>query len=359
MSRFFNVLTYVVLPFSVLTGFASCDDDDDNNKKEETKIVDNKLKYFATTDMTWAEFYAGELSKPSSSIVAEYDGVTAATPKVLRFSGMIVDSTSSKGVKSVNVAMTEAVYNALKDKSRFTFVKDTTFTEYKELDKDGNFGKMVTKTATQSASSVSLTCGSDSRFAQYVISLKDLDLSSLKDTTGKMANLLGAVVTTSDGSKYGLTPLNNLWLNASEIGFSVSAYTEVHGRDVAYEHTSTLEGKTITNVTYLVKDAEDISVDVNVFVKKQTSATASVSDVVSGSDLNIKITLENTPADANYTLTTVKVGTGKAAKALEASAYSFSNGILTLKGDIAPNTYTVSFTDSKYANIGGTFKVTE
>ena len=143
MSRFFNVLTYVVLPFSVLTGFASCDDDDDNNKKEETKIVDNKLKYFATTDMTWAEFYAGELSKPSSSIVAEYDGVTAATPKVLRFSGMIVDSTSCKGVKSVNVAMTELV-SALPLTTKSPFLKVTTgLSSSKKLNLSPDFSSTV------------------------------------------------------------------------------------------------------------------------------------------------------------------------------------------------------------------------
>ena len=360
MKRSISMLVVTMLALFMGNSLTSCDDDESaENNNQPNRTDDTILKYYATTDMTWAEFYAGELSKPESAIVSEYDGVTSATSKVLRFSGMLVDSSSCLGVKSVNVAMTETVYKSLKDKSRFTFLKDTVLSEYKQLYKDGNFGPMVTSTSKQSASNITLSSGSDAKFAQYILSLAGLDLEGLKDSTGKLENLIGGIITTSNGEKYGLVPLNNFWLNASEIGFSVSAFTEVHGKACAYEHTSSLEGKTITNVTYMVKNAPDISVDMNVFVKEQTSASMTAEDVKSGNNVKVKLIAKDVPSDANYKLTTVKVGAGKSAKPLESTAYSFENGVLTILGEVAPNKYSFSFTDDKYVNVGATFNVVE
>ena len=249
--------------------------------------------------------------------------------------------------------MTESVYNALSDadKKRFTFV-DAALPVYKQLNADGSFGKLNNKSVSFKASNVTLSTGFDARFDQYLIKIDDVDFSSLKDTTNKLAYLWGGVITTTDGSKYGMIPLNNLWLNSAEFGFSISEFKEAHGYDVRYQHTTDLEGKTIKNVTYLAKDKENISVDLNVYVKNSTNATVVANTPKAGADVTVDLTFSNIPSDANYKVSAVKSGSGKAAKALTEEQYSYSDGKLVLKGEVAVGTYTISFADDKYVNIG-------
>lgn len=356
----FNKLALATLTAAMVAGFTSCSDDDDDKSSEDTTI-----KYYATTDMTWAEFYAGELSESASALESEgYDAVTAATTKhPSQFTACVLaDSSTITGVKAVNVGMTETVYNKLSEteKSRFHFLNDTTLSEYKQYNADGSFGKTVNATADkQTPTAVSLTCGFDARWSNYVISMTGLDLTGLKDSLNNMAYLQGAILTTSDGSKYGLKPMNNLWLNASEVGFSIKEFNEVHGYAVAYKHTASLEGKTITNLTYILKDKPNISIDMNVLVKKQTSATVSVNgSVAAGTDVNVNLAFSGVPSDANYTIAKVQSGSGRGAKTLtEGTDYSYSNGVLTLNGTVAAGSYSVSFADDTYANIGASITV--
>ena len=356
--KFYNKFAFAALSAAMIAGFVACDDDDDNEKSS-----DSSLKYYATTNMTWAEFYAGELGKSASVLSASgYDGVTAATKsKPSMFSSCIVeDSVNILGVKNVNVAMSETVYKSLSDadKQRFTFYTDTVFSQYKKLNSDGSFDKMVSPVSSQNPSSVSLTCGYDARWDQYVIDLSGLDLSEIKDSSSNVGCLMGALLTTTDGSVYGLKPLYNLWLNTAEFGFSVSAFSEVHGYSVGYEHTSSLEGKTVKNLTYILRDKSNISIDMNVFVKLSTDASVAVDgSVAAGTDVNVNLVMSKLPSDSDFKLTAVKSGSGRAAKTLTADQYSYSDGVLTLNGEVAAGTYTVSFTDDKYVNIGTSFTV--
>ena len=101
--------------------------------------------YYATTDMTFAEFFAGELHQSAEALVADgMDAFTAATSrKSANFSACVVsdDNTQILGVKAVNVDMTEEVYNALseEEKVRFTFMDDAEFSKFKTLKADGSF----------------------------------------------------------------------------------------------------------------------------------------------------------------------------------------------------------------------------
>jgi hypothetical protein len=193
-----------------------------------------------------------------------------------------------------------------------------------------------------------LTSGFDAKWGNYVISLSELE----GVTTD---NLQGAILTTTDGAKYGLQFLNNIWLKPAEFTFSIAEFTEPHGCKRAYKHTADLEGKTLSNITYILKDADDISVDLNVYVKKQTSATVASSETSAGEDVEVTLNIENAPEDADFALLTVKKGSGKQAQLLTADEYSYSNGKLTLKGiTTSGDKYNVSFVSDKYVNIGTT-----
>ena len=102
--------------------------------------------HFASTDMTFAEFYAGEFGQTASSLAVNYDAVTTATVRfVNRFMGFTAavsgDGSVFSGVKAVQVRMTDDVYKALSQDSRYSFT-DSEFTEFKDVASDGSFGKM-------------------------------------------------------------------------------------------------------------------------------------------------------------------------------------------------------------------------
>ena len=112
-------------------------------------------EHYATTDMTWAEFYAGETGQTSTTLEElGLDAISTPTTKAITYFPLVVSSSNDKGstlsgVKAVQVRMSDEVYEALKgnaryDFSRYTFT-DETFSEYKVVSKDGSFGKMVTK----------------------------------------------------------------------------------------------------------------------------------------------------------------------------------------------------------------------
>ena len=324
-----------------------CDENLSDYKPAEKKYV------YATTDMTWAEFYAAELDKSAKSLQElGIDAVSSATNvKGSKFANAIFEAdgeTASKlpGVKAVNVAIEENLYNSLDDKSRFT-VLETAPADYKVYNSDGSFGKWNSNVVNQTVTAT-LTSGFDAKWGNYVIALEGLE----GVTTD---NLQGAILTTTDGAKYGLQFLNNLWLKPAEFTFCIEEFTEPHGCKRAYKQTADLEGKTLANITYILKDADNISADLNLYVKKQTSATVSSDVTAAGTDVVISLTFNNIPNDANYAIASVKKGSGKKATALTADDFSYSDGKLTIKGETASgDVFSVSFVSEKYVNIGAT-----
>ena len=130
---------------------------------------------YATTNMTWAEFYAGEVDTASADLLsAGLDAIsTPTTHGLARFPLLMGESgdngTTITGLQAVQVRMTDDVYSSLADKSRYNVVNGS-FDEYKEVNADGTFGKMVTEyaDATASGASVSLATGANARWGHYV-----------------------------------------------------------------------------------------------------------------------------------------------------------------------------------------------
>lgn len=313
---------------------------------------DAALRY-ATTDMTYAEFFAGELRQSKEAL--ESDGVDAFTSatssKASRFSANVVseDNTVLSGVKEVSVAMTEDVYQSLSDeqKARFSFVEDTVFAEYKLYKADGTFGA-YNSTPASVTTTVALTGGSGVNWGNYLLKL-GIDRNDIPS-----ASLQGVVLTTSNGQKYALTALNNLWLNTAEMAFCVKAFTEPHGNKPHYTHTAGLQGKRIVNITYLLKGMDNVSVDCDVYVKQQTEASISLDGAaVAGENPVQWLVFNDVPADAFYTLASVKKGSGKTATTLTEDQYSYSDGKLVINGTVADgDIYNVIFDSEKYISIG-------
>lgn len=315
-------------------------------------------RYYATTDMTFAEFFEGELRVSAEALVADgVDVVTSATKgKASRFSSCVASESGNQilGVKAVSVSMTEDVYNNLTDdqKSRFTFVEDSVFASSKELLSNGTFSAYTSAPVIMEGVSVSLSSGSAVNWGNYVLSL------GIDRTAIASADLQGAVITTTTGQKFALTPLYNLWLNTAEMAFCVKDFTEPHGNHPAFTHTAGLQGKTISNVTYYLKGKDNVSIPCNVYVKQQTSASVAVDgSALANINPTVFLNFKDIPSDANYSIATVKKGSGKAAKVLDSEKYSYSDGMLNIIDTAAVNDiYSVVFNSEKYVSVGATIK---
>lgn len=361
----------------------------------QAPVIDGYV--YAAINMEYEDFYYGELknleadgNKDANLNLAadvvdaayadgEYDAVTSATTtKSQRFGAAYFDTdvandeTSGEktgvtinGIKDTKIRISENLYNKLKaatdtNHKVFTYLKkatysDTAFDEYKELKADGTFAKMETETEKDTDANVSFT--TTSSWGNYQLSIDNL---GLEDTTISTDNMMGVVITAEDDegkqTKYGLLHEDNLWLQPQEVSFAVvDGFVEPHGNHVAYKHTQQLQGKTITNITYLVKDGKDISIDTNTFVKKLNTGNvrgAADAATYSPEGSKVKINFENLPD--NYTLSKVQKGSGKRAVTLDKDLYSYDQSTNTLTLDqscVAGNDYSALFVSDSYADI--------
>ena len=321
--------------------------------------------HYATTDMTWAEFYAGEIGETSADLLSEgLDAIsTPTTNGISRFPLLWAESDDSGskfyGVKAVQVRMSEDVYQVLSGETRYTFT-DTEFTEYKPVNSDGTFGAMVTDTTTPSEAVVTMATGSSARWGHYVISVASAEIT-IGSANRYCDYYLGATFQTSDGKTYGLRHDNNIWSN-TDIAFCVSDdYVEPHGRGVerSYQYTSDLEGATITKITYMLKGRPDVVIDgLNLYVKKQTTATVAFSspDIKSGTNKSVNLVFSNVPSDAGYEIASVVRVQGRTRTPVE--GWSYSGGVLTFPA-ISAGTYTATFSSNEYVDISAALTVTD
>ena len=319
--------------------------------------------YYATTDMTWAEFYAAEVGEPFSEdlYAAGLDAISSPTARVAnRFSQLTSESNdiggrSITGVADVQVRMTEAVYNTLSNDSRYTFSSNT-FSEYKPVNANGTFGAMVTELHSLNGAEVSLT--TPATWGDYLLDIESIDVTL---GSGDTRYYLGALVQTSDGKVYGMRHNNNLWFNAKDLAITTAEFVEVHGVSRNYKYTSDMEGKTITKITYMLKDLPDEIVSCDVFLKYKTSASVSPKYetgwhgvMTEGSSVDVELVFSGVPSSADYKISGVTFGTGRGRKAL--SGYSMSGDVLTFTA-AQEGIYTATFSDETYANISATINV--
>lgn len=311
-----------------------------------------KIQYFATTDMTWAEFYAGELGEGASTLEENgYDAMTSATKqKTKRYTQCVVteDGAQITGVARVGVGMTAKVYKKLsaEQKKRFTFVKDSVFPAYKTLDAKGNFGKYTAQIAKVDTVQPKILSGGTSSWGNYTLQLSGLRLKE---------KVLGVVLTTQNGEKFGLKPLENIWLNAAELGFCVEDFVEPRGSHPGYRHTEGLQGKTIVNVTYIMLGAPEISIDVNLPVKTLSKAKIEIAEAKAGDA--IKVQVNGLPA--GYRLTEVRYREGRKMNRLTSEQFSLQGSELALKGNFPAATYTAIFQHDELSDLSAPFFVTE
>ena len=231
------------------------------------------------------------------------------------------------------------------------YVLSTAPAYYKELTVNENgtysFGKTTATKKTVEGAAIE-KFKTSSKYGDYQLNL-NFDKVADSDQISGNTKVLAAVITTTDGTQYGLRHVENIW-KGTEFAWGTGFTTQSHGCPISGEHYASMMGKTIDAVTYYTENGVvkyDID-DTYVPYKFDTSAfKVENADVTSGS---AKVTVPTLPKayDAEYAvegLTNVSV----------------ENGTLKYNATgVKPGQYTLNVTDksSKYVPFSTSFTLT-
>ena len=231
------------------------------------------------------------------------------------------------------------------------YVLSTAPAYYKELtvNEDGtySFGKTTATEKTVEGAAIE-KFKTSSNYGDYQLNL-NFDKVADSDQISGNTKVLAAVITTTDGTQYGLRHVENIW-KGTEFAWGTGFITQSHGCPISGEHYASMMGKKIDAVTYYTENGVvkyDID-DTYVPYKFDTSAfKVENADVTSGS---AKVTVPTLPEayDAEY-----------AAEGL--TNVSVENGTLKYNATgVKPGQYTLNVTDksSKYAPFSTSFTLT-
>lgn len=231
------------------------------------------------------------------------------------------------------------------------YVLSTAPAYYKELtvneDESYSFGKTTATEKPVKGAEIE-KFKTSSNYGDYQLNL-NFDKVADSDKISEDTKVLAAVITTTDGTQYGLRHVENIW-KGTELAWGTGFTTQSHGCPISGEHYKSMMGKTIDAVTYYTENGV-VKYDIkDTYVPKKFDTSAfkvENADVTSGS---VKVTLPTLPKGyaAEYAvegLTNVSVENG------------------TLKYDatgVKPGQYTLNVTDksSTYAPFSASFTLT-
>ena len=222
---------------------------------------------------------------------------------------------------------------------------------YKELTVNENgsysFGKTTATKKTVKGAAIE-KFKTSSKYGDYQLNL-NFDKVADSDQISGNTKVLAAVITTTDGTQYGLRHVENIW-KGTEFAWGTGFTTQSHGCPISGEHYASMMGKTIDAVTYYTENGV-VKYDIdNTYVPKKFDTSdfkVENADVTSGS---AKVTVPTLPEayDAEYAvegLTNVSV----------------ENGTLKYNATgVKPGQYTLNVTDksSKYVPFSTSFTLT-
>ena len=363
---------------------------------EDGNVVESGFVY-GTANIPYADFFYGEMNDVAQNATMQLDAADPVTAAGYREEGMydaVTSCTNSKskrydtsyytentengsvileGIKAVNIAVPASLYNdakkaieegkscsnqLLKIVSSLENVSETAPAsgEYKILNGDGTLTAMTTETKELNVES-SITASSP--WGNYQVSVEFGNNNPDQPTT---ANMMGVIFETSDCKKYGMEHSQNLWLRTGEIAFAVKdGFVEPHKNTIDSKRSAGLEGKTITKITYLVKDGADIVIPTNLLVKYKLAdgqgITGPEEKVVFTNNTFIPTEVQlayNVPESSSYKLTSVEYG-GQVLSEGSYNDYTYddSTKVLSVYGGVfaktGVGTYTLTFTDSSAA----------
>lgn len=348
---------------------------DETNKEQDIYVLMN---------IPYADFYKAELKKNDVKVDATTSATKAKTRSTLAKGSYHADNTGehisgitypvkikagtdlSKLTKITDASKVSITVN-MKGKETTTeykgkdalfesadysyYVLSTAPAYYKELTVNENgtysFGKTTATEKTVEGAAIE-KFKTSSKYGDYQLNL-NFDKVADSDQISGNTKVLAAVITTTDGTQYGLRHVENIW-KGTEFAWGTGFTTQSHGCPISGEHYASMMGKTIDAVTYYTENGV-VKYDIdNTYVPKKFDTSdfkVENADVTLGS---VKVTLPTLPEDydAEY-----------AAEGL--TNVSVENGILKYNATgVKPGQYTLNVKDksSTYAPFSASFTLT-
>ena len=323
--------------------------------------VNNDVKVDAFTSATKNKVRTGSLAGGSYHVDASGDEITGVTFPVKVPAGTDLSKyTQITDDSKVSITVTNRGQESTTDYtgkdalfesasySYYTLSEEPSY--YKELtvNEDGTFSFGATQgTATTITEGVTAELMTESKYGDY-----QLDLDGLTDTIPSGTAIYGVIVSTKEGSDYGMRHLENIW-RVSELAWATGFTTAVHNCPTSSEHYKAMMGQHIDKVTYYTANGiYEIPVGgdegLYVPVKFDTSAVAVADAELKDGETSVATTISGLTLpegfDAEYTV--------------EGATASVKGEKLILK-DVKKGAYTLTITDKsgKYAPISFGFEV--
>ena len=323
--------------------------------------VNNDVKVDAFTSATKNKVRTGSLAGGSYHVDASGDEITGVTFPVKVPAGTDLSKyTQITDDSKVSITVTNRGQESTTDYtgkdalfesasySYYTLSEKPSY--YKELtvNEDGTFSFGATQgTATTITEGVTAELLTESKYGDY-----QLDLDGLTDTIPSGTAIYGVIVSTKEGSDYGMRHLENIW-RVSELAWATGFTTAVHNCPTSSEHYRAMMGQHINKVTYYTANGiYEIPVGgdegLYVPVKFDTSAVAVADAELKDGETSVATTISGLTLpegfDAEYTV--------------EGATVIVKGEKLILK-DVKKGAYTLTITDKsgKYAPISFGFEV--
>lgn len=323
--------------------------------------VNNDVKVDAFTSATKNKVRTGSLAGGSYHVDASGDEITGVTFPVKVPAGTDLSKyTQITDDSKVSITVTNRGQESTTDYtgkdalfesasySYYTLSEKPSY--YKELtvNEDGTFSFGATQgTATTITEGVTAELLTESKYGDY-----QLDLDGLTDTIPSGTAIYGVIVSTKEGSDYGMRHLENIW-RVSELAWATGFTTAVHNCPTSSEHYKAMMGQHIDKVTYYTANGiYEIPVGgdegLYVPVKFDTSAVAVADAELKDGETSVATTISGLTLpegfDAEYTVE---------------GATAIVKGEKLILKDVKKGAYTLTITDKsgKYAPISFGFEV--
>lgn len=323
--------------------------------------VNNDVKVDAFTSATKNKVRTGSLAGGSYHVDASGDEITGVTFPVKVPAGTDLSKyTQITDDSKVSITVTNRGQESTTDYtgkdalfesasySYYTLSEKPSY--YKELtvNEDGTFSFGATQgTATTITEGVTAELMTESKYGDY-----QLDLDGLTDTIPSGTAIYGVIVSTKEGSDYGMRHLENIW-RVSELAWATGFTTAVHNCPTSSEHYKAMMGQHIDKVTYYTANGiYEIPVGgekgLYVPVKFDTSAVAVADAELKDGETSVATTISGLTLpegfDAEYTV---------------GGATAIVKGEKLILKDVKKGAYTLTITDKsgKYAPISFGFEV--
>ena len=338
---------------------------------DTTDAASENLVY-GTATLTYAEFFSGDVSSTDS-----FDAVSSATTSKYEIMPNMdtdfVDETANAdgyhitGVKNVNVAVSEADYEAYQACNP-TFVptegeapaqyKVVTMEDGAAVYSETHFN--IADTVTDATAEL-VTGGT---WGDYQINVTDGAAAHLRnsreDEFDINSEIQGIILETESGLKVGMEHMQSIWVQPYEVSFNVLDDNTHNTTIAAYDNLtelSKLVGETVTKITYIMTNAAYVYEFDGIYIKPlyTEEVTASVSEGYDAVTLSISDfgDFENGKLTVTYTL-----GSGRNKEittlletALVDGTDTYTLDVSALAGLDAGGTYGAIISSDTYADV--------